>query len=64
MNEAGAMTTGGHSINDKEPKYGLSVTGFAHPDDILSNSASEGDYLVITKKLVLECSQVPKKQVF
>ncbi len=51
VNEAGAMTTGGHSINDKEPKYGLSVTGFAHPDDILSNSASEGDYLVITKKL-------------
>ena len=51
VNEAGAMTTGGHSINDKEPKYGLSVTGFAHPDDILSNSASEGDYLVITKKV-------------
>nr|WP_273226159.1 selenide, water dikinase SelD [Mogibacterium timidum] len=51
VNEAGAMTTGGHSINDKEPKYGLSVTGFAHPDDILSNSASEGDYLVITKKI-------------
>ena len=46
VNEAG-----GHSINDKEPKYGLSVTGFAHPDDILSNSASEGDYLVITKKI-------------
>lgn len=51
VNEAGAMTTGGHSINDKEPKYGLSVTGFAHPNDILSNSASEGDYLVITKKI-------------
>lgn len=51
VNEADAMTTGGHSINDKEPKYGLSVTGFAHPDDILSNSASEGDYLVITKKI-------------
>ena len=51
VNEAGAMTTGGHSINDKEPKYGLSVTGFAHPDDILSNSASEGGYLVITKKI-------------
>ncbi len=28
--EAGAMTTGGHSINDKGPNYGLSVTGFAH----------------------------------
>lgn len=51
VNEAGAMITGGHSINDDEPKYGLSVTGFAHPDDILSNGASEGDLLVITKKI-------------
>lgn len=51
VNEAGAATVGGHSINDDEPKYGLSVTGFAHPDDILSNSAVEGDLLVITKKI-------------
>lgn len=51
VNEAGAMIVGGHSINDNEPKYGLSVTGFAHPDDILSNSAAEGDLLVITKKI-------------
>ena len=49
--EAGATIVGGHSIDDKEPKYGLSVTGFAHPDDILSNSASAGDLLVITKKI-------------
>ena len=49
--EAGATIVGGHSIDDKEPKYGLSVTGFAHPDDILSNSASEGSLLVITKKI-------------
>ena len=46
-----AILEGGHSIDDKEPKYGLSVTGFAHPDDILSNSACEGDLLVITKKI-------------
>ena len=46
--EAGATIVGGHSIDDKEPKYGLS---FAHPDDILSNSASAGDLLVITKKI-------------
>ena len=52
VNEAGAMTTGGHSINDKEPKYGLSVTGFAHPDDILRNRASAGDYLLFTNKIV------------
>ena len=51
VNEAGATIVGGHSIDDKEPKYGLSVTGFAHPDDILSNSASEGNLLVITKKI-------------
>ena len=49
--EAGATIVGGHSIDDKEPKYGLSVTGFAHPDDILSNSAKAGNLLVITKKI-------------
>ncbi len=49
--ESGATIVGGHSIDDKEPKYGLSVTGFAHPADILSNSAEEGDVLVITKKI-------------
>ena len=49
--EAGATIVGGHSIDDKEPKYGLSVTGFAHPDDILSNSANAGNLLVITKKI-------------
>ena len=49
--EAGATIVGGHSIDDKEPKYGLSVTGFARPENILSNSASAGDLLVITKKI-------------
>lgn len=49
VNEAGAMIVGGHSIQDKEPKYGLSVTGFAHPSAILPNTGREGDYLVITK---------------
>ena len=49
--EAGATIVGGHSIDDKEPKYGLSVTGFAHPDAILSNSANAGNVLVITKKI-------------
>ena len=51
VNECGATIVGGHSIEDNEPKYGLSVTGFAHPDDILSNSANEGNLLVITKKI-------------
>ena len=51
VNEAGATIVGGHSIEDNEPKYGLSVTGFAHPKDILSNSAREGNLLVITKRI-------------
>ncbi len=51
VTEAGATIVGGHSIEDKEPKYGLSVTGFAHPDNILSNSACEGNLLVITKTI-------------
>ena len=51
VNEAGAVIVGGHSIEDNEPKYGLSVTGFAHPKDILANTGKEGDLLVITKKI-------------
>ena len=50
--EAGALITGGHSIHDDEPKYGLAVTGFAHPDKVLTNSgAKEGDVLFLTKPL-------------
>ena len=50
--EAGAIITGGHSILDPEPKYGLSVTGFVHPDHVLTNSgAKPGDALLLTKPL-------------
>ena len=50
--EAGAIITGGHSILDSEPKYGLAVTGFVHPDKVLTNSgAREGDVLLLTKPL-------------
>ena len=50
--EAGALITGGHSIFDREPKYGLSVTGFVHPDHILTNSGAQpGDVLLLTKPL-------------
>ena len=50
--EAGALITGGHSILDEEPKYGLAVTGFVHPDRVLTNSgAKPGDVLVLTKPL-------------
>ena len=52
--EAGALIVGGHTVEDDEPKYGLSVTGFVHPDKVLSNSnAKAGDILIITKPLGL-----------
>ncbi len=50
--EAGALITGGHSIYDDEPKYGLAVTGFVHPDKMITNSgAKPGDVLFYTKPL-------------
>ena len=50
--EAGAVLSGGHSIHDPEIKYGLSVTGIAHPDKILKNHGCQnGDILICTKKL-------------
>ena len=50
--EAGCLITGGHSIFDPEPKYGLAVTGFVHPDHVLTNSgARPGDVLLLTKPL-------------
>lgn len=50
--EAGALLCGGHTIEDKEPKYGLCVTGFVHPDKLLRNdTARPGDVLILTKPL-------------
>ena len=50
--EAGALITGGHSILDPEPKYGLAGTGFVHPDRMLTNSgAKPGDVLLFTKPI-------------
>lgn len=52
--EAGALITGGHSILDDEPKYGLAVTGFVHPDKLITNAgARPGDVLLFTKPLGL-----------
>lgn len=52
VKEAGAVIAGGHTIADPTPKYGLSVSGFAHPSEILSNSnAKNGDILILTKPL-------------
>lgn len=48
--EAGAVIVGGHTVDDDEPKYGLSVTGLCHPDKVLTNAnAQPGDVLVLTK---------------
>lgn len=50
VKEAGAVLVGGHSVEDDEPKYGLSVTGMIHPDHIITNdNAKVGDVLVLTK---------------
>lgn len=50
--EAGAIITGGHTIQGAEPIYGLAVSGFVHPDKVLTNSgAKPGDVLIITKPL-------------
>lgn len=50
--EADALITGGHTVKDSEPKYGLSVTGFAHPSKVLTNDrAKPGDVVILTKAL-------------
>ena len=50
--EAGAVIAGGHSIEDKEPKYGLCVTGQCRPEEVLTNDGiREGDVLILTKPL-------------
>jgi len=49
---AGAVVAGGHSIDDPEPKYGMAVTGFAHPDRVWTNAgARAGDVLVLSKRV-------------
>ena len=50
--EAGAIITGGHTIHGAEPIYGLAVSGFVHPEKVLTNSgALPGDVLILTKPL-------------
>ena len=52
MQHAGVALIGGHSIQDKEMKYGLSVTGFIHPDKIIQNTGLHvGDQLILTKPI-------------
>jgi selenide,water dikinase len=50
VREAGAVVAGGHTTVDKEPKYGLAVTGLVHPDRVLAKGgARPGDVLLLTK---------------
>ena len=54
IEESGAKLCGGHSVQDEEPKYGLSVTGFVETDRVVRNAGAEpGDALVLTKPLGL-----------
>ena len=50
--EAGIVVAGGHTVKDREPKYGMSVTGIVRPDSIITNAAAAiGDNLILTKPL-------------
>lgn len=52
VTEAGACLVGGHTVDDEEPKYGLTVVGTVHPDRIITNAGSRpGDALILTKPL-------------
>jgi len=52
MREAEVVLVGGHSIEDDELKYGLSVTGLIHPDEVLTNTGAQvGDRIILTKPL-------------
>jgi len=52
VREAGAVVAGGHTVTDKEPKFGLSVTGRVHPDKIITKGGARvGDKLILTKPL-------------
>ncbi len=52
VKEAGAVLVGGHSVQDDEPKYGLCVSGFVHPDKIFKNyGCRPGDALILTKQI-------------
>jgi selenide, water dikinase len=52
VREAGAVVAGGHTVSDKEPKYGLAVTGTVHPDQVITKGGAQpGDQLILTKPL-------------
>lgn len=52
VTEAGGVIMGGHTITDDIPKYGLAVTGWVHPDKIVTNAAAKaGNILILTKPI-------------
>ena len=52
MNEEGVVVIGGHSVDDKEMKFGYAVTGTIHPDRVVTNAAAKaGDVLILTKAI-------------
>jgi selenide,water dikinase len=52
INEAGGALMGGHTIADDIPKYGLAVTGWVHPDNIVTNAAAKaGEVMILTKPI-------------
>ena len=52
VKESGALLVGGHTVDDKEPKYGLSVSGIVNPKRVLSNATARvGDKLILTKPI-------------
>jgi len=61
--EAGVVIAGGHTVQDKEPKYGLVVIGFVHPDKMLTKGGVHpGDVLVLTKPLGFGVTTTALKQ--
>ncbi len=61
--EAGVVIAGGHTVQDKEPKFGLVALGFVDKDKILSKSGLQaGDTLVLTKPLGFGCTTTALKQ--
>lgn len=61
--EAGVVVAGGHTVKDKEPKYGLVVIGFVHPKKIVSKSGLKpGDVLLLTKPLGMGVTTTALKQ--
>ena len=63
VKEAGGIIVGGHTIIDREPKYGLSVTGFVHPKKLFrTNGARLGDILLLTKPIGTGIALTAKQQ--